>query len=129
MSARAHLSRRRAVVALAATAIAAGGTAACGPPPPQAPVAAASSISTALQTIASACGQSYRRHAFDPHGDVSTLEKMASSSAATLGRLSHKHPEWIYQSKTLLQLDGMSAEDLRECGLSRSADVLWRSSR
>jgi hypothetical protein len=127
MSAHAHLRRRRALIVGAV--LAAALPAACGPLPPEAPVAAASSVSTALSSINSACGEAYRLQAFHPRADLSVQEKTASSSAIVLGRLSRRHPAWIYQSKSLAQLDSMSANYLQACSLRRAARVLLQASR
>jgi hypothetical protein len=125
MSAHAHLSRwrRAAAAGLAATA-AALAFAGCGALPPEAPVAQASIISTALATISSTCGESYRFQEFTRHPNLTPLAASARQSAVKLAAIAAHHPEWIYQGATLTQIDALSAQLLRGCSLTSAARVL-----
>lgn len=130
MPAHARLRRQRAWArfpAVVGAVCAALCVAACGALPPQAPVAEASIVSTALGTIAASCGEAYRAQEFNPHPDLSGLEKMASQSAARLARISAHHPGWVYQGQTLAQLDALSIQYLEGCSLPRAARVLRRA--
>lgn len=128
MPAHAGLRRRRPLAARSLAAVACTGVtlglAACGALPPQAPVHQASAISSALATIAASCGESYRLQAFTARPDLSGLDATAAHSAATLARIAGPHPGWIYQDRTLTQLDALSATALRSCSLTRAAGLL-----
>lgn len=100
------------------------GAAACGALPPQAPVAQASTISSALTTISASCGEAYRLQAFTVRPDLSGLESTAAHSAQTLARIADHHPEWVYQGRTLAQLQTLSAAALRSCSLNRAAGLV-----
>lgn len=52
------------------------------------------------------------------------MERMASASALELAPLARRHPGWIYQGTTLLDIDALSARLLRGCSLRRSARLL-----
>lgn len=114
----------RRAVAVLASGCAVLATAACGPLPPQAPVAQASTISSALTTISASCGESYRLQEFTVQPDLSGLESTAAHSAATLARIGARHPQWVYQDRTLAQIETLSAAALRSCSLTRAAGVL-----
>jgi hypothetical protein len=123
MSDRTRLIPVRALLGVAAAATAAT-VAACGPLPPQAPVAQASTISSAMTTIVATCGESYRRRTFDHNASLVGLESTAASSAHQLAAIAAKHPAWVYQGKTVAQIDLLSADELRGCALSGAARIL-----
>ncbi len=79
----ARRSTRPALVAAAALALSA-----CGAQQPQPSVLQARTISNALTSIASSCGQAYRRREFAPGDDLRSLETSASSP----GSWSHSPP-------------------------------------
>jgi hypothetical protein len=123
MPARTRLTAIRCLLVSAAV-VGAAAVSGCGPLPPQAPVAQASTISSALTTIIAACGESYRLQAFHPGADLSSLDATAASSAGKLAGISAKHPAWVYQGKTLAQIDALSVDQLKGCSLTRAARVL-----
>jgi len=93
---------------------------------PQQPVLQARTISNALTSIASSCGEAYRRREFTPGDDLRSLEASASSSARQLVAIASRHPAWIFQGKTLVELVDLSRQDLRACALSGAAALLPR---
>jgi len=107
------LRRTRPALVAGAAALA---LAACGAQQPQPPVLQARTISNALTSIASSCGEAYRRREFTPGDDLRSLEASASSSARQLVAIASRHPAWIFQGKTLV---GSSISHARTCGRVR----------
>ena len=111
----------RLLALLCAAALAAG----CGAKPPQAPTALANKVSSALEGIAAACGESYQQSALPRFGARGAgPEQAARMRALELARVVRLNSEWIYQGETLGEVTHLAGERLRECGLPGVASYL-----
>jgi len=112
------VGRHLIAVALALACALAG----CGPTPPQAPGPQAHELNQALSTFSTACGHAAEVQAFSNSARLMDgLERLAGGKVATLTRIYHENPDWIFQGKTVRQLVQMSVSFLTECGLHRTA--------